>query len=279
MRQKVHDLRKYLLFFPTRLTFKGFRHGLKIIFLDFVRIPYRMILWWLHLPRRLAEGLGPLLHSHEWVLNALFVAGPLLILSLSLAIVNIVISTRTLDIWAHGNILFVLLTLYTLYQATVVVPEIFELDFILNRIKSLRIFNLAAGFMFNSVYLFFAGTYVINNGFTMAQKLDQSASTADIITDWINLGIASMLVMGAPNLILNLILMFKEAQFYLFTVSNEFVFIRGEDLQEALQLFMSLLSPLTWVELFYHQMFGYDIWDLVSENPDNETRFYLNMWQ
>ena len=92
----------------------------------------------------------------------------------------------------------------------------------------------------------------MQHGFKMGQKLESAAPIDVVITDWINLGIASLLVMGAPNVILNMILMSKEAQFYLFTVSNEFVYLESDDLGEAVQLFISMLNPLFWVEAVYH---------------------------
>ena len=75
----------------------------------------------------------------------------------------------------------------------------------------MRVANLAIGLVFNSIYSFFGANYVIKHGFTLGQKLDSPTPIDKVMTDWINLGIAAMLLMGAPNVILNIIMMLKEA--------------------------------------------------------------------
>lgn len=96
---------------------------------------------------------------------------------------------------------------------------IFEVDFVLNSIKSVRLINLALALIFNSNYLILFGNYMMNHNFeiTFANELKP---TGDLINDWINLGITAILITGSPNFFMNSIIVLKEIQFYLFTVSN-----------------------------------------------------------
>ena len=127
---------------------------------------------------------------------------------------------------------------------------IFEVDFILNAVKPLRLINLGLALTFNWTYIFLFVNYLMSSDFDFAFE-NKPKPTGDLINDWINLGIAAIFITVTPNFFMNVIIVLKEIQFYLFTVSNEYVFIDRQDIENTFKLFINMTSPLYWVELLY----------------------------
>lgn len=158
-------------------------------------------------------------------------------------------------------------------------PLIYELDFVLDGMRVVRVLNLLMSLAFDIPYLFFVGNYISQYGMDWFSAIKNfKKATGEIVSDWVHLGIQFTLMMCLPNFLLNVIAIIKEGQFYLFTVSNEFIQLTWQDLLEANQVYFSLFNPIYWFQIIFKQVFRYDAWDLVRENPNNESHFYLNMW-
>ena len=100
----------------------------------------------------------------------------------------------------------------------------YELDFVLDSMRVVRVLNLFAALVFDVPYFFLVGNYISQFGMDWFSTFENSKKlTGEIVSDWVHLGIQFTLMMGLPNFLLSVISIMKEAQFYLFTVSNEYI--------------------------------------------------------
>ena len=108
-------MKNFIVFFVRHMTAQGLKKGMKVFLDDFLKIPHDYIYWMFHFPIKLEKSMDPLLHSRAWVLNAWFIGSPLLILSIALLVSNFIFSIKLLEVWAHGNLLFVMLTVLSIF--------------------------------------------------------------------------------------------------------------------------------------------------------------------
>lgn len=165
-----------------------------------------------------------IIHNNElWYSNPLFYVNMVLVGIPNLCVMpffflfNLVMNVSNNKFWAHGNVFFIIGTVYLFIQLVTGVPTLFEIDYILNWIRKLRAALIILGNLYNNAYIVLASTYLYRK---LIKKEDVLTQPDDPVKMIIDIGMIYALALGAPSFIVNLQTGLKELQMQIFTVGK-----------------------------------------------------------
>ena len=111
------------------------------------------------------------------------------------------------DWWAEGNIWLILNTFYLISQSIFSIIVMFEIPFIMKRMKFFRFCSFMSAIGYNLVYFSMLGDWFYQVFYSDKSQLDSSSGAIDII---FNMIITYNLIIHFPIVPMNIAIMFKE---------------------------------------------------------------------
>lgn len=140
----------------------------------------------------------------RWILNAVFIATPVNLLNVAMIITNIVLMIVLNRWWAQGNFLLLWKTFYLIVQTMFSWPVLFELDFLIKRMKPIRWIALA------SAVIYMIGT-IVTGGLYFYYVDFSTWHEKSLFVLWLEMMFLYNFLMDLMALPVNLSIIIKEA--------------------------------------------------------------------
>jgi hypothetical protein len=155
----------------------------------------------------------------------------------------------------------------------------FELPIWTVNFKVVRLMSLWAAVMFNISYF-----WMVFEWWEMLYLVGDKSSY-DFITVFLNCLLGYNIVMHWSIIPINNFIIAKEISMEFFQFlrldagySTDSVSLGLADFLYLIQDFLWFWNPLTWVDLLWEGIFGYDVEDYFYENDEDPEVYYVNWW-
>jgi len=209
---------------------------------------------------------------YRWAINAVLIGLPWAITALTCLLYNLYFNWEYNRYWASGNYWLIGNTIYILWQTFASIPLVFELPLWIRAFRVARMMTFVSACLYNFVYLisffeWYDQIYIVTD-----------KSQYDFVTIFTNMMIGYNMVLHSSVVVVNLGIIIKEISLFFFNVSgkkrasDESRSLSGKDLT----YFEKDVNPVTWVDVLWEKLFGYDVEDYVIENKNDEQHYYKN---